>query len=247
MQRKPSSDLTRRQYATITIDPFKSHKTKITAYAEFYNNYANDQNTLLPEDLVTPWLAAGKPMMNPVTGMITDLATGKVLGPYVSSTTSPGWTTGLPTGTGAMTSITSPLFQAGHDRVAKTTSPSCLIQRPVPVGLPAAADARIELRRADPRPGADDAAHGGPGAGPLDVHDRFRPASRFRVSPAPSRALPGGYATYFQPGVVNQTIYNSQNGPNYRRDRLHQLQGADLSRRFAAEHPVQQQVWHAGF
>ena len=80
MQRKPSSDLTRRQYATITIDPFKSHKTKITAYAEFYNNYANDENTLLPEDLVTPWLAAGKPVMNPITGMITDLATGQNAG-----------------------------------------------------------------------------------------------------------------------------------------------------------------------
>jgi len=52
-QRQPSSDLTRRQYATITIDPFKSHKTKITAYAEFYNNYANDENSLLPEQRVT--------------------------------------------------------------------------------------------------------------------------------------------------------------------------------------------------
>ena len=57
MQRQPSSDVTRRQYATITIDPFKSHKTKITAYAEFYNNYANDENSLLPED----WSPPGSP------------------------------------------------------------------------------------------------------------------------------------------------------------------------------------------
>ena len=35
MQRQPAKDLTRRQYVAITIDPFKSHKTKITAYAEF--------------------------------------------------------------------------------------------------------------------------------------------------------------------------------------------------------------------
>ena len=35
---------------------------------------------------------------------------------------------------------------------------------------------------------------------------------------------PGGYASYFQPEVVDQAIYNSQNGPNYRRDRLHQSQ-----------------------
>ena len=57
MQRQPSVDLTRRQYAEITIDPFKTHKTKITAYAEFWNNYADDENTLMPTDYVTPWLA----------------------------------------------------------------------------------------------------------------------------------------------------------------------------------------------
>jgi outer membrane receptor protein involved in Fe transport len=121
-QRQPSSDLTRRQYATITIDPFKSHKTKITAYAEFYNNYANDENSLLPEDLVTPWLAAGRPVMNPITGMVTDLATGKVLGPYVSSTTSPNYVAGEPTGTGALTSITSPIFQPGMTAAATSAN-----------------------------------------------------------------------------------------------------------------------------
>ncbi len=76
-QRLPASDLTRRQYAEITIDPFKTHKTKITAYAEFWNNYANDENQLLPTDYVTPWLAAGKPVMNPINGMVTYLSTGK--------------------------------------------------------------------------------------------------------------------------------------------------------------------------
>jgi len=120
LQRKPSHDLTRRQYATITIDPFKSHKTKITAYAEFYNDNVDAENTLLPTDLITPWLAAGKPVWNPVTDMVTDLATGKTLGPYVSSTTSPGYVAGYPTGSGGMTSATSPIYapamgtQAGH-------------------------------------------------------------------------------------------------------------------------------------
>ncbi|MGD1032028.1 MAG: Plug domain-containing protein [Opitutaceae bacterium] len=150
-QRQPSSDLTRRQYATITIDPFKSHKTKITAYAEFYNNYANDENSLLPEDLITPWLAAGKPEMNPVTGMVTDLATGKVLGPYVSSTTSPNYVAGEVTGSGGLTSIT-----------------------------PAAADDRIQLRRLNRGPSADLAADRLPGAGSVGVHDRVRPAADSR-------------------------------------------------------------------
>ena len=33
-------------------------------------------------------------MMNPITGMVTDLATGKTTGPYVSSTTSPNYVPG---------------------------------------------------------------------------------------------------------------------------------------------------------
>jgi hypothetical protein len=218
-ERKPSSDLTRRQYATITIDPFKSHKTKITAYAEFYNNYANDENTLLPEDLVTPWLAAGKPEMNPITGMITDLATGKVLGPYTSSTTSPNYVAGNPTGAGALTSITSPLFQPGIGvTVNATTAASSgpfyafsptgqflwgfqpsqvlgsnyggLIPAQVPTSPLTASQAMVRSEFMTnsiqlPIPGV-----GTPGA-------------------------PGGYASYFQPEVVNQAIYNAQTGPNY--------------------------------
>ena len=219
MQRQPSSDLTRRQYATITIDPFKSHKTKITAYAEFYNNYANDQNTLLPSDYVTPWLAAGKPMMNPVTGMITDLATGKVLGPYVSATTSPGWTTGLPTGTGAMTSITSPVFQPGIGAAANHfyefynngqylygfmstqtigSNYGGLIPAQVPTTPLTASQAMVRSEFITqsaqlPIPGV-----GTPGT-PITY-----------VNGVPN----GGYGTFYEPGVVDQSIYNAQNGPN---------------------------------
>ncbi len=78
-----------------------------------------------PTDYVTPWLAAGKPVMNPVNGMVTYLATGKTSGPYVSSTTSPNYVAGEPTGTGALTSITSPLFGPAW-RVPRTTSPSSM-------------------------------------------------------------------------------------------------------------------------
>jgi outer membrane receptor protein involved in Fe transport len=227
-QRQPSSDLTRRQYATITIDPFKSHKTKITAYAEFYNNYANDENSLLPEDLVTGWLAAGRPMMNPITGMITDLATGKVLGPYTSSTTSPNYVAGNPTGTGALTSITSPLFQPGIGVTAAATSTNStgptyaysptgqflwgyqsqqilgsnyggLIPAQVPTTPLTASQAMVRSEFLTnsiqlPIPGV-----GTPGT-PVNL-----------INGVPN----GGYASYFQPEVVNQAIYNSQNGPNY--------------------------------
>jgi outer membrane receptor protein involved in Fe transport len=60
--RKPASDLTRRQYAEITIDPFKTHKTKITAYAEFWNNYANDETQLVPS---TAWSPTCPPASRP--------------------------------------------------------------------------------------------------------------------------------------------------------------------------------------
>ena len=46
--------------------------------------------------------------------MITDLATGKVLGPYVSSTTSPGWTTGAADGHGRNDEHHLAPFPAGH-------------------------------------------------------------------------------------------------------------------------------------
>ena len=221
MQRKPSKDLTRRQYATITIDPFKSHKTKITAYAEFYNNYGRDQNTLLPEDLITPWLAAGKPEINPVTGYITDLATGKVIGPYVSSTTSPGWTTGLPTGTGAMTSITSPLFQAGMGAIsnhfAYAFAPSGqflwgyqpqptigsnyggLIPAQVPTTPLTASQALVRSMFMTT-------------SAQLPIPGVFTPGTPVTyINGVPN----GGYATYFQPEVVNPALYDPQNGPNY--------------------------------
>jgi hypothetical protein len=210
MQRQPSSDLTRRQYAEITIDPFKSHKTKITAYAEFWNNYANDQNTLVPTDYVTPWLAAGKPVMNPINGMVTYLATGKQSGPYVSSTTSPNYVPGELTGTGALTSITSPLWvpslQASSNHFTEFyangnflygfqpqqtigSNYGGLVPAQVPTTPLTASQALVRSEfltnsGALPIPGV-----GTPGA-------------------------PGGYSSYTVPGVVDQSIYNAQNGPN---------------------------------
>ncbi len=219
MQRKPSKDLTRRQYATITIDPFKSHKTKLTAYAEFYNNYGNDQNTLLPTDEVTPWLAAGKPVMNPITGYVTYLGTGKQVGPYVSSTTSPGWVTGTPTGTGAMTSITSPLFVPGitapssqftemyangqylYGFQAQQTLGSNyggLVPPQVPTTPLTASQALVRSMFIT-------------NSAQLPIPGVFTPGTPVTYV---NGVANGGYASFFLPGVVDSRIYNAQTGPN---------------------------------
>jgi outer membrane receptor protein involved in Fe transport len=59
-QRKPSRDLTRRQYGALTYKPFS--KTVIRGFAENYQNNANRPNSLTPRDFVTPWFAAGRPV-----------------------------------------------------------------------------------------------------------------------------------------------------------------------------------------
>jgi hypothetical protein len=230
MQRQPAKDLTRRQYATLTIDPFKSHKTKLSAYAEFYSNYANDENTLLPTDYVTPWLAAGKPVMNPITSYVTDLATGKMLGPFVSSTYSPLWAYNLPTGPGALTTITSPLFQAGitslsnHLTYATASSGQFLWAfQPQQTlgsnygGLIPAQVPTIPLT-----------------ASQALVRSMFMTESAQLPIPGVGAAgAPGGYANYFQPGVVNPAIYNAQSGPN--------MDGTDYTRSGARTYHVELQ------
>ena len=99
-QRKPSGDLTRREYGTITYKPFKG--TTIRAFGENYQNSANRPNSLTPRDLITPWLQSGRPAYDPTTRMITVLDTGAVYGPYVNSTFSPGYVKGNNVGNGAL-------------------------------------------------------------------------------------------------------------------------------------------------
>lgn len=88
-QRKPSRDLTRRQYAAITYKPFA--KTIVRGFAENYRNDANRPNSLTPRDFVSPWFAAGRPAYDPTTRMITILDTNAVVGPFVSNVNSPGY------------------------------------------------------------------------------------------------------------------------------------------------------------
>jgi len=120
-KQKPSSDLTRRQYAAITYEPFKSHRTRIEASFENFNEYANDPNFITPIDQVTPWLAAGRPVWNTVTDQVTYLSTGQTSVPYAIGTTFPNYVPGGPT-QASLTTTTSPyfvpgmtLFSSGHN------------------------------------------------------------------------------------------------------------------------------------
>ncbi|OAM91938.1 TonB-dependent receptor plug domain-containing protein [Termitidicoccus mucosus] len=58
-ERKPSYDITRRQYGAITYKPFKS--TKLTASIEGYSNDNNRPNNYTPIDGVSVWRNAGSP------------------------------------------------------------------------------------------------------------------------------------------------------------------------------------------
>ncbi len=107
-ERKPSYNVTRRQYVTLDFEPFAT--TRITASFEHYDNHNSLPNFVAPLDYVTPWKDAGRPAYNPYTSMLTILDTGQVLGPYVSSTHDPRWIPGTPTGTTAMTNTSSPLY-----------------------------------------------------------------------------------------------------------------------------------------
>jgi outer membrane receptor protein involved in Fe transport len=106
-EQKPSADITRRYYGAFTYYPFKNHKTKINGSVEYYQNFANDPNGITPIDNVTPWLASGEPVWNPINDTVSYLATGKNVGPYTISSTYPNYAGILQT---MLTSTTSPYF-----------------------------------------------------------------------------------------------------------------------------------------
>jgi len=86
-ERKPSYDITRRQYVALTYKPFK--KTTITANYEHYSNSNRRPNTLSPIDYITQWNLAGRPTYDALTKRITLLSTGQTtVAPYISSASS---------------------------------------------------------------------------------------------------------------------------------------------------------------
>ncbi len=110
-QRKPSYDLTRRQFGAITYKPFK--KTLFRGFAEGFINNADRPNSITPRDFVTPWLQAGRPAYDPITRSVTVLNTGQTFGPYTLNTLSPGYNPAVPASSAALTSTTSPFYVPG--------------------------------------------------------------------------------------------------------------------------------------
>ncbi|MDR2675623.1 MAG: TonB-dependent receptor plug domain-containing protein, partial [Opitutaceae bacterium] len=82
-ERKPSYDITRRQYGAITYKPFK--RTTLRASIEGYNNDNRRPNSLTPVDGVTEWRNSGKPVYNALTHEFISLATGQVVSKLASS------------------------------------------------------------------------------------------------------------------------------------------------------------------
>jgi hypothetical protein len=115
-ERKPSSNITRRQYGAITYQPWAS--TKITADFEHYDNVAHLPNGNAPLDEVSLWLSEGKPGWNPTTQVFT-YANGTTSGPFLNSTLDPRYTPALAAqgylanGTGAFTGSTSAFWIPG--------------------------------------------------------------------------------------------------------------------------------------
>jgi outer membrane receptor protein involved in Fe transport len=86
-ERKPSYDNTRRYYGALTFKPFSG--TTIKANAEYYKNDNRRPNSLTPRDYVTEWYTAGQPVYDSTNRTITRMSDGKVLGVYVSGSSSP--------------------------------------------------------------------------------------------------------------------------------------------------------------
>jgi hypothetical protein len=85
--RKPSYDITRRQYGAITYKPFRH--TTLRASVEGYNNDNRRPNSLTPTDYVSEWRNAGSIVYNARTHEFTSLATNQVVGMYAGSAASP--------------------------------------------------------------------------------------------------------------------------------------------------------------
>ena len=187
-KQKPSSDITRRQYAAITAYPFKNHKTKLTASVENFNNYANDPNGITPVDFVTPWLNSGRPVWNPVTSTITYQATGQVVGPYALSTTSPNYSGILQT---ALTTVGSPYFVPSLTYVSNTHNIMFISQ------------GNLENFYRATQTGFSI-----PGWIPATLTPAQALVNQQRTTITTNLPNPAGYATWYFPGVTSKSVYD---------------------------------------
>ncbi|MEY2881481.1 MAG: hypothetical protein RLZZ15_3861, partial [Verrucomicrobiota bacterium] len=209
-QRKPSRDLTRREYGAVTFKPFA--KTIIRGSAENYQNDANRPNSLTPRDFVSSWFAAGRPAYDPTTRTITILDTGRTTGPYVSNVNSPGYSAAVNTilGAGAPSTLNTPLFVPGI-QFEDTSRPLRLIDGGQSIAFfqrnPVFyAPAQTNPATATPTPATLGYTAGDPRFLILD-----RQWSSSINLPIPTTTLngrPATYGSYQIPGVTNKSIYN---------------------------------------
>lgn len=201
-RRKPSVDLTRREYAAITFKPFS--KTQLRGSVEGYKNNNRRPNFISPRDYVTPWLQAGRPAYDPIARTVTILDTGKVYGPYVGSTGSPFYVAGNLVGDGALTSTTSPQYVPGitwNDtsrpviRIDNGQLVDWFQKQPVSVipsfGIP---------------PAANPAAL--PTTATLNANPTLAAISERRWTVSNPLPGPASIPSYNFPGVTNQSIYD---------------------------------------
>jgi hypothetical protein len=236
-QRKPSYELTRRQYASMTYKPFKN--TTITAFAENYNDNSDRANSMTPRDFVTPWYQAGRPTYDPMTRMITYLGARPdggltTVGPIVFSTQSPGYistpstgyVSGNPTGTGSFTTATSPLYAIGLGVNDATSRPveyidggnvALFFQRQPGFYSPVQTSPATSAPNATTPFGyftafttATPAVLGNAGNDPrYTVLDRFMTGStNLPIPPVTINGKTYTYSSYQIPGVTNKAIYD---------------------------------------
>jgi len=203
-RRKPSEDLSRRQYGAITIQPFK--KTRITASIEHYNNFNNAPNSQTPRDYVSEWLRAGRPAYDPTTRMVTILSTGEVKGPYTTSASSPGYPAGTIVGNPALTTAPTattpnPLYIpgiqfgiTGSARTAVYTNQGHVLFTSAVTGTPFTNLVAPYLAYNTPAAAARTAAQ-------WLIADRRLTSSLGPIAPA-------GYGGWIQPSTTNKAIYD---------------------------------------
>jgi hypothetical protein len=191
-QRKPSYDITRRQFGALTLRP--TNNTLIRASAEGYHNSNRRPNSLTPRDAITPWFQAGRPAYDPVNRTVTIQDTGQVVGPYVLTNLSPGWIPGTATNDSALNNPASPIYVPGINWVD--------------YGRPAMYIDQGEFRWLQRQPNTNVA-----GVYPLPSQaQRLADGTQviFERRWTSSATLPGpaNIATWYAPGITNKSLYN---------------------------------------
>ena len=209
-QRKPSRDLTRRQYAAITYKPFE--KTIVRGFAENYRNDANRPNSLTPRDFVSSWFAAGRPAYDPTTRTITILDTGKTTGPYVSNVNSPGYVAAVNTilGAGAPGTTTGAQFVPGI-QFEDTARPLRLIDGGQSIAFFQRNPVFYAPAQTNPATATPTPASLGYTAGDSRFLILDRQWSSSVNLPIPTTSINGRtftYGSYQIPGVTNKSIYD---------------------------------------